>query len=178
MTISEFSYSRSHLTVTISVSPLFNCFLSFKQQPGCHMNEWVVVVLRSPIHANEPSEYNGMLYRTSNRVLNNGIKVIILICMDGTSQYHHHQLIPLNHSQKHWFIWHCAIICSDNTRGWKVLRFGSDRGCCSTLETPYPFLGSFWQKKVPIFRDFSWNIDPFFKILWPIEWHIPVYWDM
>ena len=51
----------------------------------------VVVVLRSPIHANEPSEYNGMLYRTSNRVLNNGIKVIILICMDGTSQYHHHQ---------------------------------------------------------------------------------------
>ena len=52
--------------------------------------KWVVVVLRSPIHANEPSEYNGMLYRTSNRVLNNGIKVIILICMDGTSQYHHH----------------------------------------------------------------------------------------
>ena len=51
----------------------------------------VVVVLRSPIHANEPSEYNGMLYRTSNRVLNNGIKVIILICMDGTSKYHHHQ---------------------------------------------------------------------------------------
>ena len=50
----------------------------------------VVVVLRSPIHANETSEYNGMLYRTSNRVLNNGIKVIILICMDGTSQYHHH----------------------------------------------------------------------------------------
>ena len=27
----------------------------------------VVVVLRSPIHANEPSEYNGMLYRTSNQ---------------------------------------------------------------------------------------------------------------
>ena len=54
------------------------------------VTNWVVVVLRSPIHANEPSEYNGMLYRTSNRVLNNGIKVIILICMDGTSQYHHH----------------------------------------------------------------------------------------
>ena len=54
---------------------------------------WVVVVLRSPIHANEPSEYNGMLYRTSNRVLNNGIKVIILICMDGTSQYHHHRFM-------------------------------------------------------------------------------------
>ena len=54
----------------------------------------VVVVLRSPIHANEPSEYNGMLYRTSNRVLNNGIKVIILICMNGTSQYHHHQKKP------------------------------------------------------------------------------------
>ena len=34
-----------------------------------------------------------MLYRTSNRVLNNGIKVIILICMDGTSQYHHHRTI-------------------------------------------------------------------------------------
>ena len=61
------------------------------------MGQWhqwanmVVVVLRSPIHANEPSEYNGMLYRTSNRVLNNGIKVIILICIDGTSQYHHHR---------------------------------------------------------------------------------------
>ena len=54
---------------------------------------WVVVVLRSPIHANEPSEYNGMLYRTSNRVLNNGIKVIILICMDGTSQYHHYHIL-------------------------------------------------------------------------------------
>ena len=50
-----------------------------------------MVVLRSPIHANEPSEYSGILYRTSNRVLNNGTKVIILICMDGTSQYHHHQ---------------------------------------------------------------------------------------
>ena len=64
----------------------------------------VVVVLRSPIHANEPSEYNGMLYRTSNRVLNNGIKVIILICMDGTSQYHHHRsfssyIISVNHYQ-------------------------------------------------------------------------------
>ena len=57
---------------------------------------WVVVVLRSPIHANEPSEYNGMLYRTSNRVLNNGIKVIILICMDGTSQYHHHHFLMLH----------------------------------------------------------------------------------
>ena len=57
-----------------------------------HYYYMVVVVLRSPIHANEPSEYNGMLYRTSNRVLNNGIKVIILICMDGTSQYHHHLL--------------------------------------------------------------------------------------
>ena len=32
----------------------------------------VVVVLRSPIYSNEPSEHNGMLYRTSNRVLNNG----------------------------------------------------------------------------------------------------------
>ena len=63
----------------------FTCRLT----PGVNM--LVVVVLRSPIHANEPSEYNGMLYRTSNRVLNNGIKVIILICMDGTSQYHHHQ---------------------------------------------------------------------------------------
>ena len=54
------------------------------------VSKTVVVVLRSPIHSNELSEYNGMLYRTSNRVLNNGIKVIILICMDGTSQYHHH----------------------------------------------------------------------------------------
>ena len=60
-------------------------------QPLQHTKNMVVVVLRSPIHANEPSEYNGMLYRTSNRVLNNGIKVIILICMDGTSQYHHYQ---------------------------------------------------------------------------------------
>ena len=61
-----------------SIRPYFECL--------------VVVVLRSPIHANEPSEYKGMLYRTSNRLLNNGIKVIILICMDGTSQYHHHRV--------------------------------------------------------------------------------------
>ena len=72
----------------------------------------VVVVLRSPIHANEPSEYNGMLYRTSNRVLNNGIKVIILICMDGTSQYHHH----LFAGRVHWssvgklFCWPWSMI--------------------------------------------------------------------
>ena len=64
--------------------------ISFKSNQVIERN-LVVVVLRSPIHANEPSEYNGMLYRTSNRILNNGIKVIILICMDGTSQYHHHQ---------------------------------------------------------------------------------------
>ena len=62
----------------------------------------VAVVLRSPIHANEPSEYNGMLYRTSNRVLNNGIKVIILICMDGTSQYHHHPLSNENNLHNQW----------------------------------------------------------------------------
>ena len=68
----------------------------------------VVVVLRSPIHANEPSEYNGMLYRTSNRVLNNGIKVIILICMDGTSQYHHHRAIRHNN--------YCAVVV-----GWSTL---------------------------------------------------------
>ena len=43
-------------------------------------------------HSCKWHEYNGMLYRTSNRVLNNGIKVIILICMDGTSQYHHHPI--------------------------------------------------------------------------------------
>ena len=63
----------------------------------------VVVVLRSPIHANEPSEYNGMLYRTSNRVLNNGIKVIILICMDGTSQYHHYQLYRMTPLSYHGY---------------------------------------------------------------------------
>ena len=46
------------------------------------------------------SQVNTMacLYRTSNRVLNNGIKVIILICMDGTSQYHHHQEVWLQPS--------------------------------------------------------------------------------
>ena len=33
----------------------------------------------------------GMLYHTSNRVLNNGIKVIILIFMDGPSQYRTYQ---------------------------------------------------------------------------------------
>ena len=72
-------------------SMLAQRFLRVKSQAKitkCYF--WVVVVLRSPIHANEPSEYNGMLYRSSNRVLNNGIKVIILICMDGTSQYQHY----------------------------------------------------------------------------------------
>ena len=70
--------------------------LDHKRKMSTWGDKWlksVVVVLRSPIHANEPSECNGMLYRTSNRVLNNGIKVIILICMDGTSQYHHHPKI-------------------------------------------------------------------------------------
>ena len=65
----------------------------------------VVVVLRSPIHSNELSEYNGMLYRTSNRVLNNGIKVIILICMDGTSQYHHHHFSgTMPHLDDIWYV--------------------------------------------------------------------------
>ena len=71
---------------------LFSYCIDYRDLAGWQNS--VVVVLRSPIHANEPSEYNGMLYRTSNRVLNNGIKVIILICMDGTSQYHHHQNSP------------------------------------------------------------------------------------
>ena len=70
----------------------------------------VVVVLRSPIHANEPSEYNDMLYRTSNRVLNNGIKVIILICMDGTSQYHHHPIFRRCPPSMFWGQWYIRII--------------------------------------------------------------------
>ena len=74
-----------HYDIITVIGTLYTGFI-----PACYQ-KLVVVVLRSPIHANEPSEYNGMLYRTSNRVLNNGIKVIILICMDGTSQYHHHQ---------------------------------------------------------------------------------------
>ena len=55
--------------------------------------------IEKSIHANEPSEYNGMLYRSSNRVLNNGIKVIILICMDGTSQYHHYRKVKAGYVQ-------------------------------------------------------------------------------
>ena len=100
----EFSTSRGSCSKCIARKFLifrdlveFTTYLSF---PNFRSNYfvikcdfWVVVVLRSPIHANEPSEYNGMLYRTSNRVLNNGIKVIILICMDGTSQYHHHRFL-------------------------------------------------------------------------------------
>ena len=87
---------KGHLEPThLKSSPLFTFSTksSGQDSPSIHLFSkiMVVVVLRSPIHANEPSEYNGMLYRTSNRVLNNGIKVIILICMDGTSQYHHHQ---------------------------------------------------------------------------------------
>ena len=36
---------------------------------GVHIGYFlVVVVLRSPIHANEPSEYNGMLYRVSGQL--------------------------------------------------------------------------------------------------------------
>ena len=86
-----------------------NCFLQWDHLPNMAVGDlafyytlylWmVVVVLRSPIHANEPNEYNGMLYRTSNRVLNNGIKVIILICMDGTSQYHHHPMDRITPSE-------------------------------------------------------------------------------
>ena len=79
---------------------------------GHFHQKWVVVVLRSPIHANEPSEYNGMLYRTSNRVLNNGIKLIILICMDGTSQYHHHPKMLLLQITWHGYVTHAYIYIS------------------------------------------------------------------
>ena len=37
--------------------------------------------------------------------------------------------------------------------------------CHSSLKVHSHSEGSFWQKKVPIFSDFSQNIDPFFKIL-------------
>ena len=90
------NFSKSHFRQHSSLKKeniLFHTFvICLCLGPLCSSRKvTVVVVLRSPIHANEASEYNGMLYRTSNRVLNNGIKVIILICMDGTSQYHHHQ---------------------------------------------------------------------------------------
>ena len=46
-----------------------------------------MMVLRSPIYiyADEPSEYIGMFYRTSNRILNNGINVIISFAWMGFS---------------------------------------------------------------------------------------------
>ena len=101
--LNEWKVTRLHLESSITTGSWIIAYIQYVdlgfpnrksgwyQNSIPHCNKMVVVVLRSPIHANEPSEYNGMLYRTSNRVLNNGIKVIILICMDGTSQYHHHQ---------------------------------------------------------------------------------------
>ena len=47
--------------------------------------------------------------------------------------------------------------------GGGVLRFGLDRGCALKLSTPTQFQGSFWQKKIPIVRNFSWNMGPFFR---------------
>ena len=35
--------------------------------------------------------------------------------------------------------------------------------CCSSLITPTHLEGWFWQKRVPIFKDFSWKIGPFCK---------------
>ena len=45
-----------------------------------------------------------------------------------------------------------------------VLRFGLDGFLLLEPWNPAPFQGSFWQKKVPIFRDFSWNVGPFFAM--------------
>ena len=99
----------------------------------------VVVVLRSPIHANEPSEYNGMLYCTSNRELNNGIKVIILICIDGTSQYH-------NHLKSVYLCSNCKLNLSCNlnsvtkihdfiacVKNWNMLQFAVKKGQIACL---------------------------------------------
>ena len=108
----------------------------------------VVVVLRSPIHANEPSEYNGMLYRTSNRVLNNGIKVIILICMDGTSQYHHHPTggsggIEKSHSCKwaKWIQWHALPHIQQSTQQWNKGYYPNLHGWDFSIP-PSPFFGA------------------------------------
>ena len=60
---------------------------------------------------------------------------------------------------------------SAETRGGGVLRFGLDRGVPLKPQNPTHFYGSFWQEKVPIFRDFSWNIGPFvtlFSVIWGI----------
>ena len=54
-------------------------------------------------------------------------------------------------------LWSCVSIWG----GW-VLTFGLDEGVPLEPETPTHLLGSFWQKKVPIVKDFSWKINPFF----------------
>ena len=49
-------------------------------------------------------------------------------------------------------------------------------GCHSNLETSTHFKGSFWQKRVPIFKDFSWNIGSFFTISWCLHGEEPKIW--
>ena len=48
--------------------------------------------------------------------------------------------------------------------GGGVLRFGLDGGVLLEPRNHTHFWGSFWPKIVPIFNDFSKNIDPFFTI--------------
>ena len=54
------------------------------------------------------------------------------------------------------------FLMSSGARG--VLGFDLDRSFSSSLETPTHLWGSFWQKKVPIFRDFSKSKGAFFTI--------------
>ena len=65
-----------------------------------------------------------------------------------------------------WYCWSKSVSYTDvqlllAARG--VLRFELDRVCRSNLKTPTHLLGWFWQKRVPIFKDFSWKLGPFFK---------------
>ena len=44
-----------------------------------------------------------------------------------------------------------------------LLRFGLDGGVLLEPRNPYPFVRVILAEEVPIFRDFSWNIGPFFS---------------
>ena len=55
---------------------------------------WVMVVLRSPIHANQDNNLYSVVEYSVGCAVEHIIVFTWLICMNGTSQYHHYLKLP------------------------------------------------------------------------------------
>ena len=62
------------------------------------------MVLRSPVHANKDNDLYSIVEYSVGCAVEHAIVFTWLICMNGTSQYHHYP----NRSGVHW---HCFIEC-------------------------------------------------------------------